>query len=203
MSRRVKPYYQDDSVTIYHGDCREWMPKVDAVITDPPYGLDFRGAEWDSEIPAWLDLAKNAAPVVIFTTAPLTMWQYPEPDWVACWARPASNSRATSGGFNHWSPILVYGKVKLPTDLLSLHAIANATPKWIKHPSPKPERLMRWLVEYGSPQRGTVLDPFMGSGTTLLAAKALGRRAIGIDIEEQYCEQAAIRCSQEVLGLIA
>ena len=199
----MTPYYADDLVTIYHGDCREWMPEADAIVTDPPYGLDFRGAAWDGEIPDWLTLARSVASVVAFTTAPTTMWDYPRPDWVACWARPASNSRAASGGFNHWTPVLVYGAAKFPTDLISLHAIANATEAWVTHPSPKPIRLMTWMVAHTTKPGQTVLDPFAGSGTSLLAAKQTGRKAIGIEIEERYCEIAATRCSQEVLGLSA
>jgi len=61
--------------------------------------------------------------------------------------------------------------------------------------------IMRWLIER-CPE-GTVLDPYMGSGTTLVAAKSLGRRSIGLDIKEEACEIAATRCSQEVLGLVA
>ena len=67
------------------------------------------------------------------------------------------------------------------------------------HPTPKPLNVIRWVVS--RLPDGTVLDPFMGSGTTLVAAKSLGRRAIGIEIEERYCEIAANRCRQEVLGL--
>lgn len=195
------PYYEDESVTLYLGDCMEVLPTLtaDACLTDPPYGLSFRGEEWDSGVPDWLPLARAAAPVVAFTTAPLTMWDYPRPSWVACWARPASNSRAPSGGFNHWSPVLVYGDVKFPVDLVSLHAIANASPKWINHPSPKPERLMRWLVEHATPEGGTVLDPFAGSGTTLVAARYLGRRVVGIEREERYCELVARRLDQGVI----
>ena len=71
------------------------------------------------------------------------------------------------------------------------------------HPTQKPEALMRQLIAVHSRSDDVVLDPFMGSGTTLRAAKALGRRAIGIDLEEKWCEHAARRCSQEVLGLSA
>jgi site-specific DNA-methyltransferase (adenine-specific) len=197
----MTPYYADDLVTIYHGDCREWMPAADVVVTDPPYGLGFRDQAWDEAVPDWLGLARQRAPLVMFTAPPVEAWEYPKPTWVLCWARPASNARSLAGGFNHWSPVLVYGQAKFPVDLISLHAIANATERWVEHPSPKPVALLRWLIANGSVEGDVVLDPFMGSGSTLVAAKSLGRRAIGIEIEEKYCEIAAQRCSQEVLGL--
>jgi len=201
----MNSYYQDEWVTIYLGDCREILPelpKVDLVLTDPPYGVEFRDNEWDKEIPNWLEGARLVAPIVIFTTAPLTLWDYPKPDWVLCWARPASNSRTTSGGFNLWSPIPVYGKVKFPIDLKSIHAMED----WRKrdkfdHPTPKPERLWDWLITNASQANGTILDPFLGSGTTAYCAKKLNRKCIGIEIEEKYCEIAANRCRQMVFDL--
>lgn len=199
----MKPYYERGGIVIYHGDCREVLPGLvaDACITDPPYGLNFRDAEWDASIPEWIELARKAAPIVIFTTAPLTLWAYERPDWLLCWARPASSSRSLLGGFNHWTPVVVYGKPRFPVDLLSLHAIAHATPGRSLHPSPKPVALLTWLISNATNKGGTVLDPFMGSGTTLRAAKDLGRKAIGIEIEERYCEIAARRLAQEVLPL--
>jgi site-specific DNA-methyltransferase (adenine-specific) len=200
-----EPYYvsEDGRITIYHGDCREILPlldPVDLVLTDPPYGVGFRGEEWDAAIPDWLPTARAVASVVVFTTAPVTLWDYPRPDWVLCWARPASSSRSLlRGGFNHWSPVVVYGTPKFPTDLLSLHAIAHASPAWIDHPSPKPIALMRWLAEHASNPGDLILDPFMGSGTTLRAAADLGRRAIGIEINEDYCRIAVERLRQGVL----
>jgi hypothetical protein len=72
------------------------------------------------------------------------------------------------------------------------------------HPTQKPIDLMRWCIEKsGGADAHAVLDPFAGSGTTLVAAKSLGRKSIGIEIEERYCEVAANRLRQEVLGLSA
>ena len=204
-----KPYYRDSDadIAIYCGDCREILPlipdkSIDLVLTDPPYGVGFRDSEWDKEIPNWLENARDTAPIVIFTTAPLTLWNYPKPDWVLCWARPASNSRAVSGGFNLWSPIPIYGKVKFPTDLKTIHAMED----WLKrdkfdHPTPKPERLWDWLIVNASQASNTILDPFLGSGTTLVCAKKLGRKAIGIEIEEKYCRIAVERLRQSVMPL--
>jgi DNA modification methylase len=195
----MKPYYREEGITIYHGDSLQIMldlPSVDLVLTDPPYGLSF--SEWDSRIPIeWLSLARKISPLVLFTTAPTTMWDYPKPDWVLCWARPGSASRTSQGGFNLWSPILQYGKKKIPTDLH--YEVLSPYPKDWPHPCPKPESLMLWLLMKGSMGGDLVLDPFMGSGTTLRAAKDLRRRAIGIDINERYCEVAAKRLAQEII----
>jgi len=199
----MKPYYQDKWVTIYNGDCREILPqldvKVDLVLTDPPYGVDFRGCNWDKEIPNWLPTCRSIFPNVAFTTAPLTMWLYPSPDWVVSWHRPASSSRRPDGKFNHWSPVLVYGKWEKDIDIISLHAIANSMPHGYGHPCPKPLSLFKWLASGFTAD--TILDPFMGSGTTCIATKELNRYSIGIEIEERYCEIAAKRCSQEVMEL--
>jgi site-specific DNA-methyltransferase (adenine-specific) len=199
----MTPYFEDDLVTIYHGDALELLPtlRADAVLTDPPYGVGF--ATWDGAVPAWLPLARAAAPVVAFTTAPTTLWSYPQPDWVLCWRRLAAMSRAASGGFNHWTPILFYGPARFPVDVFTTNAAATKAPVWIEHPTPKPVELFSWLVAHTTAEGGIVCDPFAGSGTTLVAAKSAGRRAIGVEIEERYCEIAARRCSQEVLGLSA
>ena len=186
------------------GDCLEVMRgmpagSVDAVITDPPYGLDFRGADWDAFIPKWLGEARRVAGVVLFTTAPTTMWDYPRPDWVNCWYREASNSRTAAGGFNHWSPVLVYGRVKFKVDSIKLHAMQHAYPKGYPHPSPKPKALLLWLVQQATDEGMTILDPFMGSGTTGVAALQTGRRFVGIEIDEGYFKVAQRRIEQAAM----
>jgi site-specific DNA-methyltransferase (adenine-specific) len=72
-----------------------------------------------------------------------------------------------------------------------------------EHPTEKPVSLLRYLVEKHSPDAGLVLDPFMGAGSTLVAAKRCGRRSIGVELNEHYCEIAAKRLEQEVLPLEA
>lgn len=198
----MEPYYQSDGVTLYHGDCREIMHtmKPDVVLTDPPYGVGFRGEPWDQSIPQWwLPMALSVSKLVAFTTAPLTIYDYPKADWIGCWVRQAATSRTVHGAFNHWSPILVYGKPIWKCDTVSLHAIANRSLDAGEHPSPKPYRLAKWMTCSLSKPGDVVLDPFSGSGTFLVEARAEGRVAIGIEIEERYCEIAAKRLSQGVL----
>ena len=198
-------YYDDgNGIVIYHGDCRDilpHLPKINLCLTDPPYGVEFKKQEWDKEIPEIAFRLPSMFDKVAIIMGITATWQFPQPKWVACWARPASSSRSKIGGFSHWSPILLYGDCKMSVDFKSLHAIANAYPKGFGHPSPKPLKLMEWLVTELSEENNTILDPFMGSGTTLVAAKQLGRKAIGIEIEEKYCRIAIDRLRQEVLPL--
>lgn len=196
-----------DDVTLYLGDCLEVMAEletnsVDAVITDPPYGLHYRDNEWDRDIPAWIDIARKLSEVVLFTTAPTTQWDYPRPDWVCDWHRRAAASRSVSGGFNHWSPILVYGNVKFPVDYYetAFGKTINEN-RGIEHPSPKPVELYKWMIKNSTDEGATILDPFMGSGTTLVAAVQLGRKAIGIEIDETYYEIAKKRIRQAMLQM--
>ena len=189
------------SLEIIHGDCLEVLPtlaagSVDCVVTDPPYGINFRDAAWDTVIPDWLGEARRVADVVAFTTCPTTLWDYPRPDWVCCWYREASNARNWSGGFAHWSPVVIYGKAHFPVDSLKLHAIQHAYPRGFGHPSPKPVALLEWLLACCCPPGGTVLDPFLGSGTTLVAAAKLGLNGIGIEREAEYVEIARKRVAR-------
>lgn len=200
----VKPYYEEPAGVIYNADCLDILPKIpeksiDLVLTDPPYGVDFRKSGWDKEIP---EIAFNLPALfsrVAIIMGTLAMLQFPIPKWIACWARPASSSRSKVGGFSHWSPILLYGDCKMSVDFNSWHAIANSYPPGFGHPSPKPLALMLWLVGELSGEGSFILDPFLGSGTTAVAAKQLGRQFIGIEISEKYCQIAVQRLAQEIL----
>lgn len=207
----MKPYYSDSACTIYHGDCREilpTLPKVDLVLTDPPYGVGLKYESHDDSrenyqqfINTAFDLIMGAADAVLITPGIRNVWLYPPAKWVICWFKPGSTSRNDTGGFNEWEPILLYGKRKFQQDVKRLPDCVNHSKESGDHPCPKPIRLFTWLVDNASKQMETILDPFMGSGTTLRAAKDLGRKAIGIEIEEKYCEIAAKRLAQEVLPL--
>lgn len=208
----MNPYYEDDACVIYHGDARMAVDlRADLVFADPPYGVGMKygdayvdegGGGYQAFITAIAADLPTIAPVALVTPGIRNLWLWPQATWVLCWGKPGSTRRSDLGGFNEWEPVLVYGKRRVYNDFLRLPDCANhANGATGDHPCPKPVALLRWLVEKWSEKGETVLDPFMGSGTTLRAAKDLGRKAIGIEIEERYCEIAAKRLAQEVLAL--
>ena len=205
-----EPYFQDDAVTIYHGDARELLPelKADVVITDPPYGVGINYASYTDDLESTTNLvlefvrqAVQVAPIVLLTAGKweteLALYQQLPPRWRMCWFK-GSQSTASPVGFNDWEAVLVYGdKVHK-----NAHDYFYAQPEPMGnygHPCPKPLRYATYLISRFTEEGQTVIDPFMGSGTTLRAAKDLGRKAIGIEIEERYCEIAAKRMAQGVL----
>jgi site-specific DNA-methyltransferase (adenine-specific) len=222
----VSPYYQDDAVTIYHGDCREITPRVTAevLVTDPPYGVNLggpdvgrngRGGRHGLEKAAYCsydDTYENYVEVIVPTVAAALnrvkrgavfsgphLQELPKAAAIGGVYCPAGSGRH-AWGFKTFLPVLFYG-----TDPTLQHGAkpnviqSTATADVNGHPCPKPLSWLRWLVGLTSVPGETIVDPFAGSGTTLRAAKDLGRRAIGIEIEERYCEIAAKRCAQEVL----
>jgi site-specific DNA-methyltransferase (adenine-specific) len=230
----MTPYYEQDGITIYHGDCRELLPEigpVDLVLTDPPYGInlvtktsDYRqSANFDNgqslkattlysdEPDAIRELIARVMPVVLEISdramifcGQKMLWAYPEPRAIGCVFNPAGAGRS-SWGFQLMHPILYYGSDPYLQDGKGGHPSSfrdeQPNTERIDHPCPKPLKWMRWAVARASREGETILDPFMGSGTTLRAAKDLGRKAIGIEIEERYCEIAAKRLQQSVMAL--
>lgn len=219
------PYYQDEHSTIYHGDCREILPllePVDLVLTDPPYGVNFSGKVTkhtvntkgyesivdDSSIVVdvvlrALNICKTLSSRIVITPGSRNMFKYPEPDCVGAIYYPAGAGLGR-WGFTCWQPIFYYGKDPYISKRLGSRPDSFSTTISAEkngHPCPKPIQTMKWLVNKASFQKETILDPFMGSGTTLRAAKDLGRKAVGIEIEEKYCEIAVKRLRQGVLPL--
>lgn len=220
-------YYQDDYVTLYHGDClteREWL-EADVLVTDPPYGVsisqngmsasngvkdrtlqkrnaiagDENTDARDGAIAAW-----GKRPAIVFGT-----WRVERPKATRqrlIWHKANTSAALTSAPwFSTEEEIYILGSgftgkpdrnVYITHELRSGNAgLAAQT----GHPTPKPVGLMERLIEKCPP--GLIADPFAGSGATLIAAKNLGRQAIGVELEERYCEIIAKRCSQELLEL--
>ena len=203
----MKPYFQDESVTIYNADCREMLPQlepVDLVCTDPPYGIGankmtlgsgqhgfHRGnPQWDAEAPIAIiaQLITLAGELCVWGGNYFTNVLPPVNSWLI-WHKVndgLSFSEAEMAWTNYVPQVRVYSKYVAGRAKI--------------HPTEKPIEILHWCLTY-SKTSGTVLDPFMGSGTTLRAAKDLGRKAIGIEIEEKYCEIAAKRMAQMVMPL--
>lgn len=217
------PYYRDDAVTIYHGDCREIVPAltgIDCVVTDPPYGVRPRtggngksrkhlhdyGVHDDSEdfvrdsvVPLLMRFI-GQLPVVV-TPGAKNLWFFPRAQTLGGFYHPAA-SGMTHWGFLDFDPILFYGRDPRVGKTITpcTYRLTEAPPR-NGHPCPRPLNAWIWLVQKASIEGQTILDPFAGSGTTGRAAKDLGRKAVLIELEERYCEIAARRMEQEVLPL--
>ena len=220
----MNPYYQDDAVTIWHADCREILPSlepVDLVLTDPPYGIGFGRYESHDDKPGeyeQLIISVVAESNRLLVDGGLAFfWQgmknadkfhrwFPEGFRLFAAIKNFTQYLPTPVQFS-WDPVVFWSKgksdLRAPAGIRDYH-IGN-TAKYVAqersgHPCPRPYDTVRYITSLASVSGNTILDPFMGSGTTLRAAKDLGRKAIGIEIEEKYCEIAAKRMSQEVLS---
>jgi site-specific DNA-methyltransferase (adenine-specific) len=216
--RRVTPYYADEHVTLYHGDCRELLPSIEAdvVVTDPPYGVAWSqhgggkmGVKCLPPIANDTDTSARDAVLVLWAPRPAVVFgsfYAPPPAGVVQVlvhhkVPPAGVVGSTTGFRRDAEPVYLLGKWPLrnahASSVLSSRVRLSALVE--QHPHGKPVDVLAALI-LAAPT-GTILDPFAGSGTTLVAAKSLGRKAVGIEIDERYCEVAANRCRQEVLGL--
>jgi site-specific DNA-methyltransferase (adenine-specific) len=229
----MKPYYQDKWVTIYNGDCREILPKldvkVDLVLTDPPY-INLKGGIcrnigtnnprnnsvgdlWSANLD-WIPLLNTKGAIVFCSFSNLcpivNAFGNDKLIGIATWlirnsAPPIRNVPLYNTQyilyFKNDIGLIWHG---LPTfyDIPTLNHISNERIKDNEgisiHPTQKPVSLISIIANI---TEGTILDPFLGSGTTCYCAKKLNRYSIGIEIEEKYCEIAAKRCSQEVMEL--
>ena len=247
-------YYQDEFVTLYHGDCIDVLPtmasgSVDLVLTDLPYGMT--DCAWDTELPLdvlwaeWKRLLTKTGAVTLTASQPFTstlvssnpkafktewIWEknagsnfgtlkrqpMKEHESVLLFAwgkylynpqmqeRAASGlARVKSGVVNYSTKADVYSKGGLTgtassnrPDLRYPRSIQKFNRERGLHPTQKPVDLMRYIIRTYTDEGATVLDNCAGSGSTLVAARAEGRKSIGIEMEEKYCEVIANRCSQ-------
>jgi DNA modification methylase len=201
----IEPYYQKDGITIYHGDCAEVLPELgrfDLLLTDPPYGLgericsDWMGTtkkdiDWDLK-PCQESIANalHACAVAIVWGGNYFCNLMPPARCVLVWDK--------MNGTNDMADCeIALTTLDVNAQCFSRHHFSKGIGGKV-HPTQKPLPLMRWCLTL-VPKANHVLDPFMGSGTTLVAAKLEGRSATGIELSEEYCEKAANRLAQGVL----
>ena len=211
----MRPYYEHGGITIYHGDCREVLPTLafDVIVTDPPYGIGWtvpaynggrahEGIANDADTSArdWLLNAWRDVPAVVFGSPiaqlPAGVRQ------TLVWAKPpdAGIFGAVGGWRRDWEAIYLLGPWPAqPAERSAIIETHGGIAGYLtgEHPHAKPVSLLMRLIDACPP--GVIVDPFMGSGTTLRAAKDSGRCAIGVEVEERYCEVAVRRLAQETL----
>jgi site-specific DNA-methyltransferase (adenine-specific) len=247
----VKPYYADDLVTLWHGDCREVLPalglEADCVIADPPYAST--SLAWDRWPGGWLEATAGVTRSMwCFGTLRLFMDRSAEfagAGWKlshdVVWEKQNGTGFAADrfkgvhesighfyrgewGGIRHEVPRAAVlhrtkgntsrgqvphtGKIGSATwtddGTRITRSVIGVPSMWRRgaiHPTEKPIGILEPLIAYACPVGGLVIDPFAGSGSTLEAARATGKRAIGIEADERYCELAARRLSQGVLTM--
>ena len=209
----TEPYYADDSVTLYLGDCRavtEWQA-AEVLVTDPPYGinLDTAGSKHALPIAGHRAIAGDAEP---FDPAHLLGVRRKTVLWGA---NNYASRLPDSGAWIVWDKTIRQDlKVRIAdaelawTDCLrrsrTFHHLWSGAFRQSErgtsyHPSQKPVALMVWTLDLIAQPGDLVADPYAGSGPTLIAAKQLGLRAIGVELDERYCEIVATRLSQEVI----
>ena len=204
----MKPYYEHAGITLYHGDCREILPglgRFDLLLTDPPYGIGaanmtmgrgnsdkakkdrFLKSNWDDTRPV-LPSCESFRHACIWGGNYFADVLAPTNHWLI-WHK-MNDGRSFSEAEMAWTTF------KKQTRVFQWSWLHNDENK--QHPTQKPVPLMQWCLSFAKDAE-TILDPFCGSGTTLVAAKLEGRKAIGIEINERYCEIAASRLAQGVL----
>lgn len=224
----MTPYYSDDHVTLYHARWEDVPPdllRADVLVTDPPYGVawqtdpegsrsrlraagvgGFEPIEGDDGPFDPAPLLALGLPTVMFGANHFASRLPDSPTWLV-WDKRGRNgfvndqSDAEMAWTNIGGPLRVFRHVwngggNLARENQTSTSAGRATGR---HPTQKPLALMLWVLSHPRLPTGTVLDPYAGSGTTLVAAKALGRRAIGVECVERYCESTAIRLRQEAL----
>ncbi len=198
----MTPYYEQDGIVIYNGDCRDVLPLLgvsDLVLTDPPYGIFACGGKWGRKNDLqWDKQAFGDIATICAAGRNQIIWggNYyalpPSRGWLVWWKRDSVPSAADVE--------LAWTSYDMNARLID-HTIAATNAERVGHPTQKPLRVMAWSLGC-APDVSSVVDPFMGSGTTLVAAKRGGRTAIGIELEERYCEIAAKRLAQgELFGV--
>lgn len=212
----ITPYFKDDAVTIYHGDCRKIVPllgRFDLLLTDPPYGIgaskgtwgggggkknvpvrNYGKKDWDNQpVAGWLlsMLIEKCGKAIIFGG---NYYSLPPCKGPLVWDK--ENTGDFADGEMAWNNLGCPLRIKRHR----WNGMVRLGNEPRDHPTQKPLDVIRWCIDMAG-DVDTILDPFAGSGTTGRAAKDMGKRAVLIEQEESYCEIAAKRLSQQVLDL--
>ena len=215
----VQPYYADDTVTLYHGDCREiaeWLA-ADVLVTDPPYGIGWkrsanhsRGSAAHAGIQGDADTSTRDSVLTMWGTRPAVVFgsfYAPQPAHlrhVLVYRKPPDSGvvGSTTGYRRDVEPVYLTGP--WPARPVARSSVIASNAQGIGHlasryghPHAKPVDLLETLIAACPP--GVIADPFAGSGSTLIAARNQGRQAIGVEFEERYCETIAKRLDQLTL----
>jgi tRNA G10 N-methylase Trm11 len=202
-------YYEDEFVQLHHGDARAidgWSEHSDVLVTDPPYGIpEGRLGAGRREYALWDSLDVRDEVLAMWGDRPRAVFGSPKAPGLAHRGSPLIWDKGESPGMGDhtWPWGLSYELIFINGDgwagkrrssvLRSPHSSSVAGQ--VGHPTPKPTALMEALISYAPP--GVIADPFAGSGSTLIAARNLGRRAIGVELEERYCELIVKRLAQQ------
>jgi DNA modification methylase len=215
----VKPYYQDEFITLFHGDCleiTEWL-NSDVLVTDPPYGQRYKSNMNRGNRSNWHDPIKGDHSTNLRDNA-LALWGENKAAFVfGTWKTPKPAKTRQTLVWDK-TPCGFMGDLSIPfgtaheeiyclgkrgwtgsrePSIIRAQMLMSGDSSRPNHPTPKPVGLMERLV---SKTLGVVADPFAGSGATLLAAKNLGRKSIGVEVDERYCEIIAKRAAQQVFN---
>lgn len=218
----MKPYYEHKGIAIYHGDCREIipaLPRPGLIVTDPPYGIGWkrgvnaaRSSKAHAGIAGDMDTTARDTALALFPGTPAAVFgsfyaAFPQDmRQVLVWHKPSDAGvvGSTTGYRRDAEPIFLVGpwpqcNVERSSVLRSSHNSIKQIVAATGHPHTKPVDLLMRLITCAP--GGMICDPFARSGSTLVAAKSAGRDAIGIELEESYCEIAARRLDQEVMEM--
>jgi site-specific DNA-methyltransferase (adenine-specific) len=202
----LDPYYDEGGITIYNDLCENVLPHVDRedvglVLTDPPYGIDYKGShsKWSGRRVHGDDVRFDPEHLLLFGRCVIWGANYfahdlPETAGWLIWDKRLEDS--TDSGLKVPDGEMAWTNVSKRTRIYrELWAGPLRGTEGFVHPTQKPVNMMKWILRQWTEKGDLVLDPYMGSGPVAEACRDLGRRYIGVEVEERYCEVAVSRLS--------
>jgi len=213
IKRRHKlpePYFQTELGKLYHADCRDILPCLDAdnliILADPPYNYNIQylshndnmtDKEYQQWIKSWWEVIPTKRKIIFIGTGNQRFWYHLNPTATACWYKKGNPKSGNPFQWNEWEPILVWNVSFRLSDVIT-QSITISKKEVEIHPCPKPLKLLIQLVSRIR-SKGIICDPFSGSGKTAAACEILGRQWIAVEKEKEYCEDSVKRIQKEVM----